>query len=201
MEQWYVHLKSESRHFESGIESESTPFFYWIRIQIQLHPIRIQIQLVIEVVVFLRTRNLESGFESESTLVFLNPIPDPSILALNPNQNPAQKALNPDIKSESGLGFAHHWYGKSISQCIRCSFSYTCMDELLAHSMHFFPTRCQLWIFSLFHIMHIVSKPIFHCYCSFTIFLQPSLMGRLLHPLLVIRVISRHSVCLTVFNL
>ncbi len=46
------------------------------------------------------TRNLESGFESESesTLFFWNPNPDSYFLALNPNPdpNPALKALNPD---------------------------------------------------------------------------------------------------------
>ncbi len=44
------------------------------------------------------TRNLESGFgsESESTLFFSNPNPDSYFPALNPNPNPAQKALNPD---------------------------------------------------------------------------------------------------------
>ncbi len=46
------------------------------------------------------TRNLESGFESESesTLFSLNPNTDSYSLALNPNPdpNPAQKALNPD---------------------------------------------------------------------------------------------------------
>ncbi len=46
----------------------------------------------------IRPRNLESGFESESTLFFLNPNPDSYSVALNPNPdpNPAQKALNPD---------------------------------------------------------------------------------------------------------
>ncbi len=46
----------------------------------------------------IRTRNLQSGFESESTIFFLNPNPDSGFLALNrnPNSNPAQNALNLD---------------------------------------------------------------------------------------------------------
>ncbi len=38
----------------------------------------------------------ESGFESESTIFFLNPNPDSAFLGLKPNPNPAKKALNPD---------------------------------------------------------------------------------------------------------
>ena len=49
------------------------------------------------------TRNLESRFESESTLFFLNPNPDSYFLALNQNQNPVQKALNPDSNPNPDL--------------------------------------------------------------------------------------------------
>ena len=51
------------------------------------------------------TRYLESGFESESTLFFLNPNPDSYSIALNPNPdaNPAQKALNLDPNPDSDL--------------------------------------------------------------------------------------------------
>ncbi len=45
------------------------------------------------------SRNLESRFESESTLVFLNPNPDSYFLAQNPNI--AQKALIPDSNLDS----------------------------------------------------------------------------------------------------
>ena len=45
------------------------------------------------------TKNLESGFESESNLFSLNPNPDSYFLVLNPNPNPAQKALNSNLNS------------------------------------------------------------------------------------------------------
>ncbi len=40
------------------------------------------------------TRNLESGFESEPTIFFLNPNPDSRFL--DPNPNPGQKPLKLD---------------------------------------------------------------------------------------------------------
>ena len=70
-------------------------------------------------------RNLESGFESESTLFFLNPNPDSYFLALNPNPNPAQKALNLD--SNPNLDSDSHITGSNVS--VTCCFHENCLCQ------------------------------------------------------------------------
>ncbi len=80
----------------------SIPLFSWIRIRIQLLRIWIRIRIQLDIGKManssgvIRTRNIESGFESESesTMFFLNPNLDSYFLALN--LNPAQKALDLD---------------------------------------------------------------------------------------------------------
>ncbi len=78
--------------------------FSWIRIWIQLFRIRIRIQIQLDIEGpnwqqmanssgVIGTKNLESGFESESTLFFLNSNPDSYLQA----PHPAQKTLNPDL--------------------------------------------------------------------------------------------------------
>ena len=108
----FLESESESNCFESESGFEAS----WIyKAQAgRFHTFVVLVEKMTNSSGVIGTRNLKSGFESESesTLFFLNPNPDSYFQALNPNPNLAQKALNPDLNpdpdSDSHITGTHH---------------------------------------------------------------------------------------------